>query len=236
MDKVFEQSSFTHWLDATTIDAQQPVVFVYYFAYEPFDVSLPFIESMIDQSAASAAEIGLTNIRHLLVAPHMHLISNIVDFNDLRVQVEKQRDKMYEIASRRPDVSAVSIYDATDGVFFDGSAEARDWLRANAPAPFEYAGNSIDLADGPLLGDLLDGSDLHPADNDAAAFYAKAFVDALLAPLTLDFNGDGILDNGDIGAFIAAFLGGQPSANLNGDGILDNGDISCFVARFLAEI
>jgi len=49
-----------------------------------------------------------------------------------------------------------------------------------------------------------------------------------------DMNGDGILDNGDIGAFVAAFLAQDLAADFNGDGILDNGDIGAFVAGFLA--
>ncbi|MFG0307056.1 MAG: GC-type dockerin domain-anchored protein [Phycisphaerales bacterium JB040] len=50
----------------------------------------------------------------------------------------------------------------------------------------------------------------------------------------IDFTGDGILDNGDIGAFVAAFLASDLSADINGDGILDNGDIGAFVTQFLA--
>ncbi|MFT5423010.1 MAG: hypothetical protein ACI89L_000783 [Phycisphaerales bacterium] len=50
----------------------------------------------------------------------------------------------------------------------------------------------------------------------------------------IDFNGDGILDNGDIGAFIGLFLAGDLTADVNGDGILDNGDIGSFIELFLA--
>jgi len=49
-----------------------------------------------------------------------------------------------------------------------------------------------------------------------------------------DVNGDGILDNGDIGAFVTLFLAGDPAADMNGDGFLDNGDIGVFVQAFLA--
>ncbi|MFT5422823.1 MAG: hypothetical protein ACI89L_000592 [Phycisphaerales bacterium] len=49
-----------------------------------------------------------------------------------------------------------------------------------------------------------------------------------------DTNGDGILDNGDIGTFVTLFLAGDLAADFNGDGILDNGDIGGFVAAFLA--
>jgi|GEM_PF-3454823 len=49
-----------------------------------------------------------------------------------------------------------------------------------------------------------------------------------------DVNADGVLDNGDIGAFVALFLAGDLIADFTGDGILDNGDIGAFVAAFLA--
>ncbi|MFT5423938.1 MAG: hypothetical protein ACI89L_001730 [Phycisphaerales bacterium] len=49
-----------------------------------------------------------------------------------------------------------------------------------------------------------------------------------------DMNGDGILDNGDIGAFVQLFLANDIAADFNGDGFLDNGDIGAFVASFLA--
>jgi len=48
-----------------------------------------------------------------------------------------------------------------------------------------------------------------------------------------DLNGDGVVDNGDIGAFITLFLTQDPVADFNGDGIVDNGDIGAFIAAFL---
>jgi|GEM_PF-1573651 len=49
-----------------------------------------------------------------------------------------------------------------------------------------------------------------------------------------DVNGDGVLDNGDIGAFVELFLAGDLRADFNGDNLLDNGDIGTFVSAFLA--
>ena len=49
-----------------------------------------------------------------------------------------------------------------------------------------------------------------------------------------DVNGDGVVDNGDIGAFINLFLANDPAADVNGDGIIDNGDIGAFITLFLA--
>ncbi|MFT5422341.1 MAG: hypothetical protein ACI89L_000098 [Phycisphaerales bacterium] len=49
-----------------------------------------------------------------------------------------------------------------------------------------------------------------------------------------DINGDGIIDNGDIGAFVALFLTADSAADLNSDGIIDNSDIGAFITLFLA--
>jgi len=51
---------------------------------------------------------------------------------------------------------------------------------------------------------------------------------------TIDFSPDGLLDNADIGGFIAAFIAGDPAADLNGDAVADNGDISAFVQIFVS--
>jgi len=56
----------------------------------------------------------------------------------------------------------------------------------------------------------------------------------LAADCPPDVNGDGIVDNGDIGAFVTLFLAQDPAADFTGDGIIDNGDIGAFVAAFLA--
>ena len=50
----------------------------------------------------------------------------------------------------------------------------------------------------------------------------------------IDYTSDGVLDNADIGGFIAAFVARDPTADLNGDGVLDNGDIGAFVQTFVA--
>ena len=71
-----------------------------------------------------------------------------------------------------------------------------------------------------------------------AADHRPVVVDLILpAPppaCAADVNGDGILDNGDIGDFVTLFLSGDPSADFTGDGLLDNGDIGAFITLFLA--
>lgn len=50
----------------------------------------------------------------------------------------------------------------------------------------------------------------------------------------VEINGDGVLDNADIAAYVALFLAGDLAADMNGDGVLDNGDVGAFVALFIA--
>jgi|GEM_PF-3454817 len=63
---------------------------------------------------------------------------------------------------------------------------------------------------------------------------ADAYLATLPPPCDADLNGDGLLDNGDLIAFVGLFLAGDPAADANGDGFIDNGDITSFVASYLA--
>ncbi|MFG0306774.1 MAG: GC-type dockerin domain-anchored protein [Phycisphaerales bacterium JB040] len=91
-------------------------------------------------------------------------------------------------------------------------------------------------------GDVPDGQPLQVCQaitNDGTRIIghggtANAWMITLEYPCAADVNGDGVLDNGDIGAFVALFLASDLAADFNADGILDNGDIGAFVASFLA--
>ena len=106
------------------------------------------------------------------------------------------------------------------------------------------------------LADLRDACSADPRGRvagalDEAAIFSRALTPGEIADIALlglgdgvpdtcppacpaDTNGDGILDNGDIGTFIALFLAGDPAADFNNDTFLDNGDIGAFIAAFLA--
>jgi hypothetical protein len=63
---------------------------------------------------------------------------------------------------------------------------------------------------------------------------ADAYLASLPPPCDADLTGDGVLDNGDLIAFVGLFLAMDPSIDLNADGFIDNGDIIAFVTLFLA--
>ena len=94
------------------------------------------------------------------------------------------------------------------------------------------------LGQGFVLGEDLDSVEF--AGHTHSEFYwAQRFPSILRAlfeapPCPPDLNGDSVVDNGDIGAFVALFLTGDLAADFNADGLLDNGDIGAFVAAFLA--
>ena len=75
------------------------------------------------------------------------------------------------------------------------------------------------------------GSNIYEAGIDG---FAIEDVDCNPPSCPADINGDGVIDNGDIGAFVTLFLANDPSTDFNGDGVIDNGDIGAFIAAFLA--
>jgi|GEM_PF-3454815 len=68
----------------------------------------------------------------------------------------------------------------------------------------------------------------HPLTHDN--FEAELFS----PPCTLDLTGDGVLDLGDVQAFVSLFLSADLAADFNPDGVLDNADIQTFVSAYLA--
>ncbi|MFG0306716.1 MAG: GC-type dockerin domain-anchored protein [Phycisphaerales bacterium JB040] len=52
------------------------------------------------------------------------------------------------------------------------------------------------------------------------------------SPCPADQNADGVLDNGDITAFVENFLAADPDADVNFDGVIDHGDLFLFVHLF----
>ncbi|MFG0306093.1 MAG: GC-type dockerin domain-anchored protein [Phycisphaerales bacterium JB040] len=79
--------------------------------------------------------------------------------------------------------------------------------------------------------DDLPGRHMGIAVGVEAFEYAAALFGSGCLP---DVNADGVLDLGDINAFVALFLASDPSADTNGDGVIDLGDINTFVSAFLA--
>ncbi|MFG0304775.1 MAG: GC-type dockerin domain-anchored protein [Phycisphaerales bacterium JB040] len=108
----------------------------------------------------------------------------------------------------------------------------------NADPTWQRYEVSLEITAG-LVGQLFQVGWLSLCTNyePSSMFYDNVLVDngtCTVDPCQADVNGDGILDNGDIGAFVSLFLAGDLAADFTNDGILDNGDIGAFVAAFLA--
>jgi len=100
--------------------------------------------------------------------------------------------------------------------------------------PDLFAMYSFDDDGQPTITDLTGGGHNLSFINGATRSASAAPIGPPASCCDADVNGDGILDNGDIGTFVTLFLAGDLAADFNGDGLLDNGDIGAFVAAFLA--
>jgi hypothetical protein len=127
----------------------------------------------------------------------------------------------------RTDV-AVGAYQAyRRGARQNWATGASFLFRRSSPDP-AYAPNTAGLPD-VALGALGLAELIKPGVIDRVLLGGYTRV----PPCPADTNGDGVLDNGDIGTFISLFLAGDLAADLSGDGVLDNGDIGTFISLFL---
>lgn len=234
--KSFTREQLAHWLDATSIDPAQPIYVFYVLSVEDIEpaAAAAQMEAMVDQTAGAAADAGLGPVHQCIVIPWLHRING----EDVLGRHEEQRDVAFALAASRPDVSAISIYDFTDGMMFDGSAESRQWLADNGFDTFTYGSITIDLSTestGPN-GGLLDIFRSHPANRDAGAFFAHIVERIFFEACPADFAPPhGLLDLADIQGFLTRFMAQAPSADLAPPfGVFDLADLSVFIDSFAA--
>ena len=133
------------------------------------------------------------------------------------------------------DGGGVFLTDATgDSTFlvFDlGNPFDTDALPTDPAMQFSASPESIIILDEPTLGTLISFADVDlnsPADSRPILF---AVVSGATSVLRGDCNLDGVIDFGDIPAFVGALSGGTnlDQADCNADGAVDFGDIPSFV-------
>jgi len=233
-DRRFTEDQFVHWLDVTTLDRDQPVVFYWYFAVEwlHYNDAKLYIDAMIDQADSGAQRVGLTDSQHMLVMPHMYKFGSLGNSPAAHAWVQETRDAMLAVATERVNVAFASIYDATDGMLFDGTTEGRDWLLANGFNAFTYGLNTVDLVNGTLAGDLLDAANLHPWSNDSAAFFSAVLGNIIRdAGCPADVVANGNIDVNDLLAVINDW-GQLGMGDINQDGLTDIADILLVVSAW----
>jgi len=231
--KTFTRNQLTHWLDVTTLDRDQPLYVFYYLDAERHSQAEARVlfERMIDQTQAAAEEVGITSITQCLVIPHMHRIAHLTDA-EASLQFATLRDAAFSVALAHPNVAAVSIYDATDGVLFNGSEQARQWLDAHGYDDFRYGSNRVDLTADGVFGNLLDTKQLHPRSEDAAAFFAERLLSVIQPTPDCpgDLNHDGVVDTVDLVILLAGWGTSASPSDISGDGVVNTVDLVALLA------
>jgi len=222
----------SHWIKSTTIDPNQPILFVTFLAAEPQSIDhltamFHGIIAQCDHAALDASIIG--DLFHLLVLPARHAIGDHLPDAEPAIFLDHWA-AMEEVVTAHAGAAAVNLYGMTDGMRFDGSPEARDWLRSHGYGAFSHLGATHDLADGPLAGNLLDPFELHPANDVAAGFLASLIIDAWNS--VGDVDGDGSLSINDLLIIVGCWQRACPHADLNGDGAVSVPDLLEFLDRW----
>lgn len=171
--KQFRTAHFADYLRATTLDPAQPTVVAVYLAQERriLPVLQDVLRGVVNRTRASFQEAGLPEPVLLFIHPHAIETSVVNDVDTNTRAAVAMRD----IALGDPRVAFVSLYDATDGVVFDGRPAAQDWLRAHSLDVLSY-GTRFEGLEGPIRllddhrGNLLDDNHLHPTEVGASFF------------------------------------------------------------------
>ncbi|MAB83541.1 MAG: hypothetical protein CMJ24_08935 [Phycisphaerae bacterium] len=206
-DKVFSRDQLTHWMDVTTLDVRQPVLFAWYMDPEAWGSTSTrlHMEQMIDVAEHAAVSIGIETIHHLVIIPHrVDSLGEITQW-----LMEGHQNAAFNLAADRANVSAASIYAATDRVLFNGDATAEQWLLDNGFDQFQYGTKEVDLVAEPVGSRLLDNAGLHPRGDEGGAFFATILGDMLRdAACPEDHVPDGTINVSDLLHVIARW--GQP--------------------------
>jgi alpha-amylase len=128
--------------------------------------------------------------------------------------LDRTTERIYAFINLPPEADPVTLINNGDGL---SRYDRFEW-RGNAADPLLPGTNRVTIVATEQSGNarVLEGTLFLGADCPA------------------DVNGDGVVDNGDIGVFISLFLSGDPAADFTGDSVIDNGDIGAFITAFLA--
>jgi hypothetical protein len=224
-DKKFSIEQFTFWLDVTTLNRDQPTVFMWYLAPESlsYSTALERMTNMIDQANSAASLVGLTSVQHFIVISHLFSMSGGADEEQSRQYTINQQNAAFDLATMREGVSSASIFAATDQVLFIGS-DASPWLLEHGFDSFEYGTNTIDLVSF-SGGDLLDNSNVHPKNPEAGAFFSAILSEVIReAGCPADLSVDGIINVQDL-LFLIEGWGSAGDSDLDGDGTTSINDL-----------
>jgi hypothetical protein len=223
-DKRFSLEQFTYWLDVTTLDRNQPTLFLWYLAPEilSYNTSFARMTNMIDQADQASALVGLNSVHHLIVISHNLNLSGDADQDHYYIQ--NQQSAAFNLAALRPSVGAASIYAATDGLMFTGSSVI-PWLYYHGFDNFVFGSNSIDMVDF-SNGDLLGSSNIHPKNPESAAFFASILGEIIReSGCPADIIPDGVIGVGELLRVINHLGDTFTDEDINNDGIVDIVDL-----------
>ena len=229
-NKRYSTEQFTHWLDATTVNAGAQHVFWIHCDLEDRDDAymVDAFEQMAQKLESACATVGIDDWVMLILIPYMQGDNRMAP-DEVRQSHHDTREAARIVANRHAHVCSFSMYDATDGVFFNGSPEALAWLIAHGYDDFAIGDEIVDLA-GDLGANLLDPYQVHPRDHRAAAFFAWLGAEAVLAlepePCPVDLDADGDVDFNDLLLVLAAWgTCDACAADFDASGVVDFNDI-----------
>lgn len=183
-NKFFDTVRLQYWLTATNLDLNKKHVFWVHMNVESADATdeSAFLLALVRLRTKFATACGaakIANWKMLVVVPFAHTGTSLT-IPQTNTALENLRDAARTAADVYPEVAVYSIYDVTEGNYFDGTATPNAWLAANGFDSFSY-GNYSAFDMRTQNGGNLIPDNVHPGGQNEAAFFYHFVVDALEA-------------------------------------------------------
>lgn len=199
-NKRYSTEQLRHWLAATTVNRDRTHLFWIHCDVEAanYGTMLSTLLALRDKIATACAAEDIGSWRLLVLIPYMHN-RGALSVDGMRQANVDLRHAAHAVADLDSRVCAFSLYDATEGMLFDGSPAARNWLEEHGYRDFAYGRTAVDLVD-ETDGLLLDHVLVHPRGKAGATFFASLVADAIPGGLACpeDLDGDGSVGFSDL--------------------------------------
>lgn len=172
-NKRYTTQELRHWLEATTVDANARHIFWLHCDTEDATVATneTNIRNFAQKVETACTDAGIDEWRVVVLVAYEHT-RGVFSPDGQKKANQDLWVAAKNVSDDNGNVCVFSLHYAVDGIFMNGSPEAEAWLTEHGYTAFTYGSNTVDLV-AQEGSDLLDFGEVHPKNENCAAFWAS---------------------------------------------------------------